>query len=79
MVMRKIFRIVRNELSKEGEQAYHPLRYRIEQRRTILCFIHWWSTPLFAPPHLFEFPDEAVEKIKEECGNNINIIMEDEK
>ncbi len=70
----KKFRIVRNELSKEGENAFHPLRYRIEQRHTILFFFHWWTSPEFAPPHNFETPDEAFNKITEECGNNVGEV-----
>lgn len=74
------FRIVRNKLSEEGEKAFHPLRYRIEQRHTILCFIHWWSTPTFPPPHNFEKYDEAVHKILDKIleevgdGNSKTII-----
>lgn len=70
----KKFRIIRNELSEEGEKCFHPLRYRIEQRHTILCFIRWWATPEFAPPHNFETPDEAINKIIEERNNNVGDV-----
>lgn len=71
----KKFRIVRNELSKEGENAFHPLRYRIEQRHCILFgLISWWISPEFAPPHNFETPDEAFNKIIEERWNNVGEV-----
>ena len=70
-IMRKKFRIVWNELSKEGLKAFHPLRYRIEQRYTLLFFIHWWDAPMFAPPHNFEFVRDAVKHIKEHFPNAI--------
>ena len=41
--MRKVFRIIKNDLSKEGSMAFYPLLYRIEQRHTVLFFIHWWG------------------------------------
>lgn len=69
--MKKKFRIVRNNLSEEGEKAFHPLRYKIEQRRTILFFIHLWSTPDFGPPHNFEHSLEAVNHIKEHYPNAV--------
>lgn len=61
--MRKIFRIVKNNLA--CPEAFHPLWYRIEQRHTILFFIHWWSTPEFEPPHNFERDGDAFKCIKE--------------
>ena len=57
--MAKRFRITRNELSREGEQDSSPLLYRIEQRCTILFFIHWWDAPIFEPPHNFRSVSEA--------------------
>ena len=59
--MKKKFRIVKTD------SELFP--YRIEQRHTILCFIHWWSTPEFAPPHIFYNPDEAVRQIEDSCKN----------
>ena len=67
----KRFRIVRNNLSEEAENAYHPLRWRIEQRHTILFFIHWWSTPDFEPPHNFEYSFQASSAIMEHCPKAI--------
>lgn len=69
--MKKVFRIVRNNLSKEAEESFHPYRYRIEVRHTILFFIHWWSAPEFEPPHNFEHTSEAYNCIKEHCPNSI--------
>lgn len=72
--MTKTFRIVKNDLSEEALNAFHPLRYRIEQRNTILLFIHWWSTPTFAPPHNFETIKEASDYIREYYPNAIIYI-----
>lgn len=69
--IRKKFRIVKNELSEEGLKAFHPLRYRIEQRYTLLFFIHWWGTPTFEPPHNFEHDYDALKHIKEHYPNAI--------
>lgn len=71
------FRIIRMKLSREAEKAYHPLRYRIEQQQIFLFgLFRYWSTPTFAPPHLFEKSDEAVDKIFEEVGvGNSKIIF----
>ena len=69
--MRKVFRIIKNELSKEGEKAFHALRYKIEQRYTLLFFIHWWGTPSFEPPHLFENDCDAMKFIKKHYPNAI--------
>ena len=69
--MRKVFRIIKNELSEEGVKAFHPLWYRIEQRRTILFFLHWWGTPSFAPPHMFENDCDAMHCIKRHYQNAI--------
>lgn len=67
--MRKKFRIVKNDLA--CPEAFHPLWYRIEQRHTILFFIHWWDTPEFEPPHNFEKTKNAVKHIKEHYPNAI--------
>lgn len=69
--MRKVFRIIKNELSEEGAKSFHPLWYRIEQRHTFLFFIHFWSSPEFAPPHLFENDCDAMRQIKERYPNAI--------
>jgi hypothetical protein len=78
-MFKKHFRIVRNNLSKEAEKSYHPLRYRIEERYTIFFFIHWWSTPTFAPPHNHETYTDAYQYIKDMCSDAIissNIFYE---
>ena len=69
--MRKKFRIVHNKLSEEGKKAFHALLYRIEQRYTILFFIHWWGTPSFEPPHNFEFTCDAIRHIKKHYSKAI--------
>lgn len=69
--MRKVFRIIKNELSEEGAKASHPLRYKIEKRYTLMFFIHWWGTPSFPPPHLFENDCAAMKYIMEHCPNAI--------
>ena len=67
--IRKKFRIVKNDLV--CPEAFHPLWYRIEQRYTILFFIHWWNSPEFEPPHLFENDCDAMKHIKEHYPNAI--------
>lgn len=57
--MRKLFRVIKMDVSKELEENPLVLRYKIEQRYTILFFIHWWGTPSFAPPHAFATEREA--------------------
>ena len=47
------------------------LPYRILERYTILFFIHWWGTPVFAPPHLHQTYKEAHDYIKEMCPNAV--------
>lgn len=69
--MKKVFRIVRNKLSKEGEKSCKSLRYRIEVRHTILFFIHWWDTPEFEPPHNFVNIKEAFDCIYEHYPNAV--------
>ena len=56
----KIFRITK----RHNNPLYYC--YKIEQRMTILLFIHWWATPIFAPPHLFYTKKEAEKRILEE-------------
>lgn len=65
---RKEFRIVKNDWHIV---CPHPLLYKIEQRYTIFFFIHWWGTPSFAPPHLFENDCDAMRCIKRYCPNAI--------
>lgn len=54
--MWKKFRIVRDK------DMYLP--YKIEERYTILCFIHWWNSPSFAPPHRFEGYGDAIDYLR---------------
>lgn len=61
---KKIFRI-----TKVRGAVYY--RYEVEQRRTILFFIHFWSSPEFAPPHWFDNAEEAAKYILEECPNAV--------
>lgn len=58
-MFKKVFRIFNN-----GNQF--GLNYQIQIRRTVLCFIHYWTTPDFAPPHCFDTIDEAKNCIYEE-------------
>jgi hypothetical protein len=67
--MRKKFRIVNNEVY--CPEAFHPFWYRIEQRYSILFFLHWWGTPEFEPPHNFEFVCDAIRHIKKHFPNAI--------
>ena len=67
--MRKEFRIVKNDLA--CPEAFYPLRYRIEQKHTILFFIHWWGTPVFAPPHNFEDVCDAIKHIIAHYPNSV--------
>lgn len=72
-MLKKKFRIIKNELSEEGAKAYHPLWYKIEERYTLFFFIHWWGTPSFAPPHLHETYEKAYQYLKEQRKNAIII------
>ena len=69
--MRKVFRIIKNKLSEEGEKAPHALRYKIEQKYTLFFFIHWWETPSFEPEHMFENNCDAMKKIMKHYPNAI--------
>lgn len=76
--MKKKFRIVKNDLSEEGQKAYHPYWYRIEQRHSILFgLIKWWISPEFAPPHNFESVDEALKYILDQCPKAIVTVPEE--
>ena len=66
-----------NRLYKIVETDYKLYRYKILQRHTILLFIHWWSTPEFAPPHLFEKYESAFNYIIEQ-DSKANIINDGE-
>ena len=66
-MFKKVFRIFNN-----GNQF--GLNYQIQVRRTILCFIHYWTTPDFAPPHCFDTIDEAKNCIYEEYPDAVIYI-----
>ena len=66
-MFKKVFRIFNN-----GNQF--GLNYQIQVRRTILCFIHYWVAPDFAPPHSFDTIDEAKNCIYEECPDAVIYI-----
>ena len=66
-MFKKVFRIFNN-----GNQF--GLNYQIQVRRTILCFIHYWTTPDFAPPHCFDTIDGAKNCIYEEYPDAVIYI-----
>ena len=68
MNMTRKFKIIKEE------RITGILPFRILERHTILFFIHWWSTPTFAPPHLHQTYEEAYSYIKEECPNAAIIL-----
>lgn len=61
----KRYRIVRT--------GYQTLPWKIEERYTLMFFLHWWNTPTFAPPHRFEKMDDAMNKVIEEVGNDAKV------
>lgn len=69
-MFRKKYRIVKMD------SVYHLLDYKIQERYTILFFIHWWSTPVFAPPHLHESYKSAHDYILEQDPRAIIINEE---
>lgn len=66
-MFKKVFRIFNN-----GNQF--GLNYQIQIRRTVLCFIHYWVTPDFAPPHCFDTIDEAKNCIYEKYPDAVIYI-----
>lgn len=66
-MFKKVFRIFNN-----GNQF--GLNYQIQIRRTVLCFIHYWVTPDFAPPHSFDTIDEAKNCIYEKYPDAVIYI-----
>lgn len=66
----KRHRIVRTDL--------HTYPWKIEERYTLFFFLHWWNTPTFAPPHLFEKLDDAINKIVEEVGEGAKVDIRTE-
>lgn len=65
-----IFNWKRYRIVRTGFQTYP---WKIEERYTLFFFFHWWNTPHFAPPHLFERIDDAVNKVIEEVGEGADI------
>ena len=59
-MFRKKYRIIKLDT------VYHIHDYKIEERYTILFFIHWWSTPTFAPPHRHPSYESAYKYILEQ-------------
>lgn len=60
-MFKKHFKIIKEE------RVTGTLPYRILERYTMLFFIHWWSTPAFAPPHLHQtYKEDDDERIKKE-------------
>ena len=64
-MFRKRFRIIKEK------RVTDILPYRIQERYSIFFFIHWQSTPTFAPPHLHQTYKEAYDYIKEMLPNAI--------
>lgn len=63
---KKHFKIIK----EERETGILP--YRINERRTIFFFIHFWTTPtIFSPPYLHQTYKEAYDYIKEMCPEAI--------
>lgn len=63
--MTKVFRIKRIETAEVNKNNPHILDAIIEQRYNILFgLFHYWSSPSFAPPHLFHDEQEAFRYIK---------------
>ena len=75
--MRKTFRIVRNNLSEEVENAYHPLRYRVEQKYSLL-FFYLWGSPDFSPPHNFTNYLDAIKTIWDKYPSAVIVDTFDE-
>ena len=65
----KHFRINKIDVSKLNENNPYVLRYRIEQRHTFMFFFHYWSSPMFAPPHMFHSVTQAICAITEKYPN----------
>lgn len=66
-MFKKVFRIFNN-----GNRF--GLNYQIQIRRTVLCFIHYWVTPDFAPPHSFDTINEAKNCIYEKYPDAVIYI-----
>lgn len=64
-IFKKTFRIIKEK------RVTGILPYAIQQRHTILFVFHFWSSPEFEPPHLFETANEAYKAIKEHYSDAI--------
>ena len=64
----KTFRIKTEDVSCLYFNKRKVIRYTIEQRHTILFFFHYWSSPMFAPPHTSLNRDELINNIKNNCS-----------
>ena len=70
--MAKIFRIKRLDISETNMYNPNVLKAQIEQRYSFLFgLFHFWSSPSFAPPHLFHDDQDAVRYIKSKYPNAI--------
>ena len=65
----KHFRINKIDIGKPNENNPYVLRYKIEQRHTFMFFFHYWSSPEFAPPHMFQTVAQAIYTIIEKYSN----------
>lgn len=63
--MKHVFRLRRIDISPINRNNPSILRVRIEQRYNILFgLFHYWSTPSFAPPHLFVTKRDAIYRLR---------------
>lgn len=61
----KHFRIKSEDVTRFYCDGVKRTRYTLEQRFTVFFFIHFWSSPVFAPPHTSLYKDELINNIKE--------------
>lgn len=76
----KTFRLVKIDVPESNKNNPMVLKCKIEQRRRFL-FWHYWTSPEFAPPHLFtddakaakylwnKYPDTKIRIIDNYSGN----------
>lgn len=70
--MAKIFRIKRLDVAKVNKDNPNVLNAQIEQKYSFLFGIfHFWSSPSFAPPHLFHDEQEASHYIRSKYPNAV--------
>ena len=63
--MRKKFRIRKIDVSDTNKDNPYVFRFKLEQKITLLPFVHFWDSPFFAPPHLFTTEDDAYNYLSE--------------